>query len=78
VHGQFTFLSGEICPSGVGVTVSAFMANPEVPCMATSRGETEVSRGHSSFAFKRDEGPNEEVRGGLHEFGSNDESVRRS
>ena len=38
VHGKFTFLSGEICLIMRQVrVVSAIMANPEAPCMATCR-----------------------------------------
>jgi hypothetical protein len=52
------------------------MTNPEALRVAT-RG---VSRQKSAEGIVGlpTEGPNEEVRGGLYEFGSNDESVRRS
>jgi hypothetical protein len=29
--------------------MSVIIRNPEAPCMATCRGEAEVSRGHSRF-----------------------------
>jgi hypothetical protein len=64
VHGQFTFLSGEICLSKrqVGM-VSVIIRNPEAPCVATHK----VSRQKSAEGIvgRKTEGPNGEVSGGL-------------
>jgi hypothetical protein len=63
VHGQFTFLSGEICLSCGKVSMSVIMANPEAPCMATCRGSRQKSA--EGIVGRKTEGPNVEVSGGL-------------
>lgn len=64
MHGKFTFSSGEICLSCVRVRMSVIMAILEAPGMATCKANRQKSAEGIVVPKERDEGPNEEVRGG--------------